>query len=109
MAIVNFDEYLAKLTDAFTPQKHDIFVNNFAPFMEHRKNPDVFVVDLDDVVRWLGPSRKETATRFLSQHFFKDVNYITASPTSEAVQSEVRSIHPSLARPPADPTSHKLP
>jgi len=38
-------------------------------------NKTDFVIDLDDVWKWLGFARKDPAKRLLEKHFTRDVDY----------------------------------
>ena len=58
---VSQDAFLRKLADEFTTDDQRIFVDHFSAYMAY--DPSSFVVDLDDVVTWLGFSRKDAALR----------------------------------------------
>ena len=73
--IVKFDDYLTKLASAFTDEERELFVNSFALHMKYRKDPLAFVIDVEDVVTWLGFSQKVKAVRLLKEHFERDVDF----------------------------------
>ena len=83
--IVEFAGYVDKLSSAFTNEEREIFVDNFALFMQYRKDPNAFVIDIEDVVQWLGFSQKVKAVRLLKENFEQDVDFSTAFPTGKAV------------------------
>lgn len=47
-----------------------------------------FVIDLDNVWKWLGFSRKDHCKRTLEKHFTKDIDYKVALPNSEERKNE---------------------
>jgi phage anti-repressor protein len=82
--IVKFDDYLTKLASAFTDEERELFVNSFALHMKHRKDPNAFVINIEDVVTWLGFSRKDKVVHLL-KHFDEEVDFSTAPSTEGAV------------------------
>ena len=71
---------LEKLQENFSTFEQQLFVASFYCYLNYDKNTD-FVVDLDDVWKWLDFSQKFNAIRILEAHFKLDVDYknITAS------------------------------
>jgi len=71
---------LEKLQENFNTFEQQLFVSSFYCYLNYDKNTD-FVVDLDDVWRWLDFSQKFNAIRILESNFKLDVDYknITAS------------------------------
>jgi hypothetical protein len=71
---------LEKLQENFSTFEQQLFVSSFYCYLNYDKNTD-FVVDLDDVWRWLGFSQKFCAIRIIESNFKLDVDYknITAS------------------------------
>jgi len=71
---------LEKLQEHFSTFEQQLFVTSFYCYLNYNKNTD-FVVDLDDVWRWLDFSQKFNAIRILEANFKLDVDYknITAS------------------------------
>jgi hypothetical protein len=71
---------LEKLQENFSTFEQQLFVSSFYCYLNYDKNTD-FVVDLDDVWRWLEFSQKFNAIRILEANFKVDVDYknITAS------------------------------
>jgi phage anti-repressor protein len=82
---------LEKLQENFSTFEQQLFVSSFYCYLNYDKNTD-FVVDLDDVWRWLEFSQKFNAIRILEANFKLDVDYknITAS-TSDS--DEEHSTH----------------
>jgi hypothetical protein len=71
---------LEKLQENFSTFEQQLFVASFYCYLNYDKNTD-FVVDLDDVWRWIGFSQKFCAIRIIESNFKLDVDYknITAS------------------------------
>lgn len=71
---------LEKIQENFSTFEQQLFVSSFYCYLNYDKNTD-FVVDLDDVWRWLEFSQKFNAIRILEANFKLDVDYknITAS------------------------------
>ena len=71
---------LNKLQENFSTFEQQLFVASFYCYLNYDKNTD-FVVDLDDVWKWLDFSQKFNAIRILEANFKLDVDYknITAS------------------------------
>ena len=71
---------LEKIQENFNTFEQQLFVASFYCYLNYDKNTD-FVVDLDDIWRWLDFSQKFNAIRILEANFKLDVDYknITAS------------------------------
>jgi hypothetical protein len=71
---------LEKIQENFSTFEQQLFVSSFYCYLNFDKNTD-FVVDLDDVWRWLDFSQKFNAIRILEANFKLNVDYknITAS------------------------------
>ena len=79
---------LEKLQENFSTFEQQLFVASFYCYLNYDKNTD-FVVDLDDVWKWLDFSQKFNAIRILEANFKLDVDYknITAS-TSDSDEEQ---------------------
>jgi hypothetical protein len=82
---------LNKLRAKFTDTEQLLFVESFRLYLEHDQEKD-FIVNLDDIWKWMGFSTKGNAKRLLFQKFIKDKDYKseeeTAYPHGEAVSLE---------------------
>jgi cell division septum initiation protein DivIVA len=77
---------LAKLQETFNTFEQQLFVASFYCYLNYDKNTD-FVVDLDDVWRWLGFTQKVAARLLLESNFKISVDYkIVASDDSDEDQ-----------------------
>ena len=68
------NKLLSKIKDNFTSFEQQLFVSSFYCYLNYDKNID-FVVDLDNVWKWLGFSQKFNATRMIEKHFKLDIDY----------------------------------
>ena len=68
------NKLLNKIQDNFTGFEQQLFVSSFYCYLNYDKNID-FVVDLDDVWKWLEFSTKQNAERVLEKHFKLDIDY----------------------------------
>jgi hypothetical protein len=68
------NKFLHKIKETFTETQQHLFVTNFYGFLNYHSKND-FVVDLDNIWKWLGFSRKDPAKRLLDKYFIKDNDY----------------------------------
>ena len=78
------NKLINKIKDNFTDFESQLFVSSFYCYLNYDKNID-FVVDLDDIWKWLGFQQKVKAVVLLEKHFKCDIDYKTAFPTGKAV------------------------
>jgi len=71
---------LNKIQENFTGFEQQLFVSSFFCYLNYDKTMD-FVVDLDNVWKWLGFTLKENAKRTLEKHFKIDVDYKIIAPS----------------------------
>jgi len=65
---------LEKIQENFSTFEQQLFVSSFYCYLNYDKNTD-FVVDLDNVWRWLGFTQKVTAKTMIETNFKLDVDY----------------------------------
>jgi hypothetical protein len=65
---------LTKIQESFTGFEQQLFVSSFYCYLNYDKNMD-FVVDLNNVWKWLGFQQKVNAVTVLEKHFKNDVDY----------------------------------
>lgn len=68
------NKMITKIKAKFTDNEQKIFVASFYSFLNYDSKTD-FVIDLDNVWKWLGFQSKYNAKRLLEGVFKKDVNY----------------------------------
>jgi hypothetical protein len=68
-----------KLQEHFTNDQQQLFIASFYCYLNYNPVQD-FVINLDDVWKWVGFSRKDHAKRLFEKHFIKDIDYKIISP-----------------------------
>lgn len=67
-------KFLTKIKEEFTDYEQKIFVASFYGFLNYDSKTD-FVVDLDNIWKWLGFGQKVNAKRVLEKNFILDKDY----------------------------------
>lgn len=65
---------LAKIKNNFTDEDQQLFVSSFYSYLNYNSNTD-FVIDLDNIWKWLGFNQKYNAKRVLEKFFKLDIDY----------------------------------
>ena len=65
---------LQKIQKDFTELEQQLFVSSFYCYLNYHKTND-FVIDLDDVWKWIGFAQKVKAKALLEKHFTIDIDY----------------------------------
>ena len=73
-----------KIQENFSGFEQQLFVSSFYCYLNYDKNID-FVVDLDDIWKWLGFSQKIRAKECLEKYFKCDIDYKSAFSDEKAV------------------------
>jgi len=82
------NKLLSKIKNNFTGFEQQTFISSFYCFLNYDKTTD-FVINLDNVWKWLGFSHKINSIRVLEKHFKADIDYIkTAFPIGKASSAE---------------------
>jgi phage anti-repressor protein len=77
------NKLLTKIKAKFTETEQQLFVVSFYGFLKYDPTND-FVIDLDDVWKWLEFSQKQKAKMLLENHFVKDKDYkISTTPDTK--------------------------
>ena len=82
---------ITKIKDIFTDFEQQLFVSSFYCYLNYNKNLD-FVVDLDNVWKWLGFKQKYNAERVLESNFSKDIDYKTAPQFGGVVSEQEKAL-----------------
>jgi hypothetical protein len=69
------NKLINKVKETFSNTEQQIFLSSFYCFLNYDSKKD-FVVDFDNVWKWLGFSRKSDGKRVLDKHFTIDIDYI---------------------------------
>jgi hypothetical protein len=79
------NKLISKIQDNFTGFEQQLFVSSFYCYLNYDKNLD-FIVDLDDIWKWLGFQQKVKAVSLLEKHFILNIDYKNlAFPQGKAV------------------------
>ena len=68
------NKLITKIKNKFTDTEQQLFVGSFYCFLNYNQR-EVFVIDLDNVWRWMGFSSKYNSKRMLEKHFIIDIDY----------------------------------
>ena len=68
------NKLLIKIKEKFTGFEQQLFISSFYCYLNYDKNTD-FVVDLDNIWKWLGFKQKIDAKRLLEKHFTINLDY----------------------------------
>jgi phage anti-repressor protein len=84
---------LKKIQGSFIDEDQRIFVASFYSYLNYNSKTD-FVIDLDDVWKWCGFTRKDHCKRTLEKHFTVDVDYKKLLPRiGEQVYETTKDTH----------------
>ena len=78
---------LDKIKEKFSNEEQQLFIASFYCYLNYDTEKD-FVVDLDDVWKWLGFNKKYNATIALHRHFIEKVDYINLAPSESGARSD---------------------
>jgi len=73
------NKLISKIQENFTGFEQQLFVSSFYCYLNYDKNLD-FIVDLDNVWKWLGFQQKYNAIRMIEKHFKLDIDYKNLAP-----------------------------
>lgn len=83
----NHNKLLTKVRSNFTSNDQQMFLASFYCYLNYNPKED-FVIDLDNVWKWLGFNQKYNAKRVLEKNFIIDVDYKNLLLRSEEQNSE---------------------
>ena len=66
--------FLNKIKDNFSSFEQQIFIGSFYCYLKYDKKND-YVIDLDDIWKWLGFTQKVSAKRLLEKQFIENIDY----------------------------------
>jgi phage anti-repressor protein len=78
---------LDKIKTNFSDTEQQLFIGSFYCYLNYDTKKD-FVVDLDDVWKWMGFSKKYYANTVLTKHFTERTDYINLAPASAVARSD---------------------
>lgn len=86
------NHFINKIKETFTETQQQLFVSSFYCYLNYNQTTD-FVIDLDNVWKWLGFSQKAMAKRSLQKHFIIDKDYKVLLCQSAEQKNDTRGGH----------------
>ena len=83
---------LTKIQAKFTDNEQQLFVSSFYCYLNYNQKND-FVIDLDNVWKWLGFSQKYNAKIMLEKQFIIDIDYKIFAPEPSGAKKDTRGGH----------------
>jgi hypothetical protein len=77
---------ITKIQNSFTDDQQQLFVASFYSYLDYNSKSD-FVINLDDVWKWCGFSRKGFAKTLLVKHFIENRDYKIQKAASAAAEA----------------------
>ena len=81
------NKLLNKIKNEFTDDEQKLFLTSFYCYLNYHPTND-FVIDLDNVWKWLGFSQKYNAERILEKHFIINNDYKNLAPQEGKASSK---------------------
>jgi hypothetical protein len=78
------NKFIQKIQSKFSTDHQQLFIGSFYGYLNYNSKTD-FIIDLNDIWKWLGFSRKADAKKVLTKHFIENVDFRLA--TEVAVSS----------------------
>jgi phage anti-repressor protein len=78
---------LDKIKTNFSDTDQQLFIGSFYCYLNYDTKKD-FVVDLDDVWKWMGFNKKYNASIVLNKQFTEKIDYINLAPASSGARSD---------------------
>jgi hypothetical protein len=87
---------LNKIKDNFSSFEQKLFVSSFYCYLNYDKNID-FVIDLDNIWKWLGFSQKNNAIMLLEKNFNIDIDYKKSAFVIAKALSDLENLTPEFS------------
>ena len=68
------NKFINKIKANFTETQQQLFIASLYSYLHHNQNTE-FIIDLDDVWKWLGFTNKANAKKLLENYFTLDIDY----------------------------------
>ena len=81
---------LEKIQENFSTFEQQLFVSSFYCYLNYDKNTD-FIVDLDNVWKWLGFTQKVTARMMIESNFKLNIDYTISIPEFKKTKTDQQS------------------
>lgn len=67
------NKFIQKIKEKFTDAQQHLFIASFYCYLHYEKND--YVIDMENIWKWLGFARKDFCKKVLNKHFVKDIDY----------------------------------
>jgi hypothetical protein len=75
-AIITIDDDLVNLIrEKMNTEDENLFVDSFKTYLKYGYDDSSFVINLDDIWKWVGFTRKDNAKALLIKNFIENINY----------------------------------
>jgi phage anti-repressor protein len=81
-----------KVRQNFNTYEQQLFISSFYCYLNYDDKQD-FIIDLDNVWKWLGFSQKDAAKRLLEKNFIEDTDYKLFAPQVGGAKKDARGGH----------------
>lgn len=86
------NKLLVKIKEHFTETEQQLFISSFYCYLNYNLTTD-FVIELDNVWKWLGFGQKDSSKRVLEKNFIVDKDYKVFAPQVVGAKKEGRGGH----------------
>lgn len=86
------NKLLVKIKEHFTETEQQLFISSFYCYLNYNSTTD-FIIELDNVWKWLGFGQKDSSKRVLEKNFIVDKDYKVFAPQVVGAKKEGRGGH----------------
>ena len=72
--VITNKKFINKIKANFIETQQQLFIASLYSYLHHNQNTE-FIIDLDDVWKWLGFTNKANAKKLLENYFTLDIDY----------------------------------
>ena len=89
------DKLLNLLKEEFDTDDQKLFIESFKSYLQYEDNDKAFIINLEDILDWLGFTRKDNAKVLLKNNFKENIDFIekyddkTAPVNSGAISNDI--------------------
>lgn len=85
------DEWTKYLKANSTPDEQHIFIKHFNIYLQYGTEGNEFVIDFDEIWKWVGFSRKSNAKRHLMKNYETNIDFIIQNKEKEIIMLTVET------------------
>lgn len=63
-----------KIQNSFSTKEQQLFLTSFFTYINYNSKTD-YIIDFDDIWKWVGFTRKDSAKKILNKHFIENIDY----------------------------------